>query len=64
MLMRTDLLQKQSLFFKTLGQMAFEYIVGNGENAGTQYYFLFPQCFCQIRGLKLIGEVIRPLQQW
>ena len=29
----------------TLKKMAFENIVGKGENAGNQHFLLFPQCF-------------------
>ena len=31
---------------------AFENIVGKGENAGKQHFFLFPQCFLLYKGHK------------
>ena len=35
----------QSQILTTLKQMAFENIVGKGENHGNQHFLLFPQCF-------------------
>ena len=35
----------QSRVYRTLGNKAFENIVGKGENAGSQHFLLFPQCF-------------------
>ena len=36
---------KQSLLFTALQTKIFESIVGKGENAGNQHFFLFPHCF-------------------
>ena len=36
----------------TLKEKAFENILGKGENAGNQHFFLFPQCFLPICNTK------------
>ena len=39
------LFSTQSRLLLTLKEKAFENIVGKGENAGSQHFLLFPQCF-------------------
>ena len=38
----------------TLEEMAFENIVGKGENAGNQHFLLFPKCFLTVQTQKSV----------
>ena len=42
----------------TLTNWCFEHIMGKGENAGNQYFLLFPQCFLPYQRLKLSFKVL------
>ena len=42
---KISLFTTQSLLSTTLEKNPFENIVGKGENAGSQHFLLFPQCF-------------------